>query len=169
MLHLHLQNSCFRSLTHSHSFCHVVSVSKLQDLAERGQKARSLIMEAGLPDSVRKAVEESYRALCDENNGAEVAVAVRSSATAEDLPTASFAGQQSSFLNVVGAKGVADAVLECLASVFTDRAITYRVHNEFDHMAVKVKKQQQQLMFCSKLLFFTVFRFLMIIFFKYIM
>lgn len=96
-------------------------------------------MEAGLPDSVRKAVEESYRALCAENDQAAVAVAVRSSATAEDLPTASFAGQQSSFLNVVGATGVADAVLECLASVFTDRAITYRVHNKFDHMAVKVK------------------------------
>jgi len=95
-----------------------------------------MIMEAGLPDEVRKAIEDSYGAICEE--GVEVSVAVRSSATAEDLPTASFAGQQSSFLNVVGKKEVADAVLKCLASVFTDRAITYRVHNDFDHMAVKV-------------------------------
>ena len=96
-----------------------------------------MIMETGLPDDVRKAVEESYQGMCDANSR-EVAVAVRSSATAEDLPTASFAGQQSSFLNIVGKDGVANAVLECLASVFTDRAITYRVHNKFDHMAVKV-------------------------------
>lgn len=96
-----------------------------------------MILETGLPDAVRKAVEESYQGMCDANSR-EVAVAVRSSATAEDLPTASFAGQQSSFLNVVGKDGVAKAVLECLASVFTDRAITYRVHNKFDHMAVKV-------------------------------
>jgi len=77
--------------------------------------------------------------MCDEYgvDGHDVSVAVRSSATAEDLPTASFAGQQASFLNVVGSRSVADTVLECLASVFTDRAITYRVHNHFDHMMIK--------------------------------
>ena len=115
-----------------------LAVANLEDLAERGDKARRMIVEAGLPDDVRQVVEDSYDALCEENGGVQVSVAVRSSATAEDLPTASFAGQQSSFLNVVGKERVANAVLECLASIFTDRAITYRVHNKFDHMAVKV-------------------------------
>ena len=95
-----------------------------------------MVMTAGLPPEVRKQIEESYEAMCKEH-GSTVSVAVRSSATAEDLPTASFAGQQASFLNVVGANAVADTVLECLASVFTDRAITYRVHNNFDHMQIK--------------------------------
>jgi len=93
-----------------------------------------MIIDEGLPPEVRTAIEQSYETVF---GGRQVAVAVRSSATAEDLPTASFAGQQESFLNVVGKHGVADAVLKCLASVFTDRAITYRVHNKFDHMAVK--------------------------------
>jgi phosphoenolpyruvate synthase/pyruvate phosphate dikinase len=94
-----------------------------------------MIVRAGLPPEVRDAIESSYSELCrtvaadskDTTKVPDVAVAVRSSATAEDLPTASFAGQQASFLNVVGANRVADAVLECLASVFTDRAIAYRV------------------------------------------
>lgn len=94
-----------------------------------------MIMHAGLPDNVRKDIIESYTAMS--KDGRDVSVAVRSSATAEDLPTASFAGQQASFLNVVGPNAVVDTVLECLASVFTDRAITYRVHNNFDHMMVK--------------------------------
>ena len=112
-------------------------MTNLDDLAACGRKARHMVMEVGLPATVRRSIEDSYRKLCEEANGKEVSVAVRSSATAEDLPTASFAGQQASFLNVVGAKGVTDTVLECLASVFTDRAITYRVHNNFDHMMIK--------------------------------
>jgi pyruvate,water dikinase len=112
-----------------------VDVSNLDDLADRGRQARQMIVQAGLPDEVREAVEESYRSMRD--GGRDVSVAVRSSATAEDLPTASFAGQQASFLNVVGEHEVSQTVLECLASIFTDRAIAYRVHNEFDHMQVK--------------------------------
>ena len=104
-------------------------------MADRGRQARQMIINAGLPDDTRKAIEDAYRAMCPDNQ--ECSVAVRSSATAEDLPTASFAGQQASFLNVIGASQVANTVLECLASVFTDRAITYRVHNKFDHMAIK--------------------------------
>jgi pyruvate,water dikinase len=113
------------------------AVINLKDLAARGRAARQMVLQAGLPDDVRATIEASYRAMADESPGSDVSVAVRSSATAEDLPTASFAGQQASSLNVVGADRVADAVLECLASVFTDRAISYRVHNGFDHMAVK--------------------------------
>jgi pyruvate, water dikinase len=110
-------------------------VTDLDSLAEVGRQCRQMIINAGLPDDVRKAVEESYAKLCPK--GTECSVAVRSSATAEDLPDASFAGQQASFLNIVGKRAVADAVLECFASIFTDRAITYRVHNKFDHMVVK--------------------------------
>jgi pyruvate,water dikinase len=108
----------------------------LEDLAERGKKAREMIVGEGLPPVVRRQIEDSYEQMCSEH-GRQVSVAVRSSATAEDLPTASFAGQQETFLNVVGGSQVADAVLRCLASVFTDRAITYRVHNGFDHMQIK--------------------------------
>jgi pyruvate,water dikinase len=99
-----------------------------------------MVLNAGLPDDVIQEIEDMYREMCVCNLagcGKDCAVAVRSSATAEDLPTASFAGQQASFLNVVGKNSVANTVLECLASVFTDRAIAYRVHNGFDHMAVK--------------------------------
>ena len=113
------------------------TVSNLDDLAVRGRQARHMIVQAGLPEDVRKSIEDSYKTMCKEYGVKECSVAVRSSATAEDLPTASFAGQQASFLNVVGAHSVADTVLECLASIFTDRAITYRVHNDFDHMMVK--------------------------------
>ena len=101
-------------------------------------------MNAGLPDEVIKQIEESYQAMCDEAC-CGCSVAVRSSATAEDLPTASFAGQQASFLNVSGKRNVCNAVLECLASIFTDRAIAYRVHNKFDHMQVKGAVSVQQM------------------------
>jgi len=114
---------------------HDVDVTNLDDLADRGRQARQMIVQAGLPPDVRQSIEASYEAMCEGDKS--VSVAVRSSATAEDLPTASFAGQQASFLNVIGKTSVADAVLDCLASVFTDRAITYRVHNDFDHMKVK--------------------------------
>lgn len=112
-----------------------LDVTNLEKLADVGKQCRQMIIDAGLPEDVRRAVEAAYTEMCPD--GAECSVAVRSSATAEDLPNASFAGQQASFLNVVGPSSVADAVLECFASVFTDRAITYRVHNNFDHMKVK--------------------------------
>lgn len=101
-------------------------------------------MNAGLPDEVIRQIEEGYEEMCEEAN-CGCSVAVRSSATAEDLPTASFAGQQASFLNVSGKHNVCNAVLECLASVFTDRAIAYRVHNKFDHMQVKGAVSVQQM------------------------
>ena len=119
--------------------CHmrvrIFTGSDLDALAYRGRQARHMIIQAGLPEDTRKAIENSYKAMA--LNGEDVSVAVRSSATAEDLPTASFAGQQASFLNVIGASQVANAALECLASVYTDRAITYRLSNNFAHAAVK--------------------------------
>jgi len=91
-----------------------------------------MVLSAGLPPAVRREILEFYGQL-----GKDISVAVRSSATAEDLPNASFAGQQATFLNERGGERVCQTVLECLASVFTDRAIAYRVQNGFDHMVVK--------------------------------
>ncbi|WP_284985519.1 PEP/pyruvate-binding domain-containing protein [Arthrobacter sp. fls2-241-R2A-172] len=100
----------------------------LNSLAAR---ARSVVLDAGIPGEVAEAVLAAYREL-----GEEVPVAVRSSATAEDLPGASFAGQQDTFLNVVGAEAVLDAVGRCWASLWTDRAVSYRTTNGVDHSSV---------------------------------
>ena len=113
-----------RHLVSSHTLTFSPAVTNLDDLAERGRQARQMIIHAGLPPDISQTIEESYRKLCNNSQcetgeTCNVSVAVRSSATAEDLPTASFAGQQASFLNVVGSHSVADTVLECLASVFT--------------------------------------------------
>ena len=107
----------------------------LGDLAERGRRARDAVLAAPLPGELRREIAEAYGALCTAA-GREVEVAVRSSATAEDLPEASFAGQQESFLNVRGGRAVEEACHHCLASLFTDRAISYRVDKGFDHFAV---------------------------------
>ncbi|MGW3343351.1 PEP/pyruvate-binding domain-containing protein [Nonomuraea rubra] len=99
-------------------------------LAER---ARRHLMEAPVPDAVREEIVKAYEAL-----GHDVPVAVRSSATAEDLPFASFAGQQDTFLNVVGTQAVLLAVRKCWASLWTDRAVAYRESNGIDHAAVRL-------------------------------
>jgi pyruvate,water dikinase len=104
-------------------------------LAERGAAARQLVYEAAGNAHLRAEIAAAYRAL-EEKCGANVAVAVRSSATAEDLPTASFAGQHESFLNVRGEADLIEACRRCFASIFTDRAIVYRIDNGFDHFRV---------------------------------
>ena len=104
-------------------------------LATAAAEARSIVHAATGTDQVRALLAESYRRLEDEY-GAGVAVAVRSSATAEDLPTASFAGQHESFLNVHGLDELVEACRQCFASVFTDRAIVYRNENGFDHLKI---------------------------------
>nr|WP_299360131.1 phosphoenolpyruvate synthase [uncultured Paracoccus sp.] len=95
-------------------------------LAEAGRTIRSAIQEAGWPEDARQAILESYRELARRTGVSEPSVAVRSSATAEDLPDASFAGQQETFLNVRGEAALLDACRRCYASLYTDRAITYR-------------------------------------------
>jgi pyruvate,water dikinase len=107
----------------------------LPDLAERGRRLREAILTTPLPDELRQEILAAYGTLCQEY-GPETDTAVRSSATAEDLPTASFAGQQESFLNVRGERALMDACRQCIASLFTDRAISYRVDRGFDHFAV---------------------------------
>jgi len=107
----------------------------IQNLSERGEKVRSLIYNAPLPDDLRKAIVDSYHKLCEEYEE-NTDVAVRSSATAEDLPDASFAGQQETFLNIKGEENLIDACKKCLASLFTNRAISYREDKGFDHMSI---------------------------------
>ena len=100
------------------------------------RKIRELISRAQFPAAMAEAITAAYRRLCERAHQAELDVAVRSSATAEDLPDASFAGQQESFLNIRGEKHLLDAVRWCFASLFTDRAIVYRENHGFDHMKV---------------------------------
>ncbi|GAA2753957.1 phosphoenolpyruvate synthase [Amnibacterium kyonggiense] len=104
-------------------------------LRERAAAARRLVYEAGLPEDVAAGVLEGYRALQREYGDA-VRLAVRSSATAEDLPDVSFAGQHESYLDVRGDDALLDAVRRCFASLFTDRAIHYRFDRGFDHFSV---------------------------------
>ena len=107
----------------------------IENLKERGRKVRDLIYGAELPADLREAILVAYRKLCEEY-GPNTDVAVRSSATAEDLPDASFAGQQETYLNIQGEEALIEACKRCFASLFTDRAISYRVDKGFDHMSV---------------------------------
>ncbi|MGF2953391.1 PEP/pyruvate-binding domain-containing protein, partial [Mycobacterium sp. THU-M116] len=95
-------------------------------LARKGKRAREIVYGAGLPADLAGEILDAYRRLQDEY-GETVSLAVRSSATAEDLPTASFAGQQDTYLNITGAESLLDACRRCFASLFTDRAIHYRI------------------------------------------
>jgi pyruvate, water dikinase len=106
-------------------------------LARNGKRAREIVYGAGLPDDLAAEISDAYRVLQDEY-GEEVSLAVRSSATAEDLPTASFAGQQETYLNIKGRESLLDACRRCFASLFTDRAIHYRIDQGFDHFKVSL-------------------------------
>lgn len=114
--------------------------SDLEGLATLAARAREAVLDAGVPADVEGAVRSAYSAL-----GPEAPVAVRSSATAEDLPFASFAGQQDTYLNVVGAEAVLQAVRKCWASLWTDRAVSYRSSNGIDHAAVTLAVVVQQM------------------------
>ncbi len=104
-------------------------------LARKGKRAREIVYGAGLPDDLAAEIVDAYRMLQQEY-GEDVSLAVRSSATAEDLPTASFAGQQETYLNVKGRESLLDACRRCFASLFTDRAIHYRIDQGFDHFKI---------------------------------
>ncbi|RME81247.1 MAG: phosphoenolpyruvate synthase, partial [Zetaproteobacteria bacterium] len=107
-------------------------------LARTAARAREIVYEAGLPEDVRAEILAAYAALSRSYGEEDLAVAVRSSATAEDLPEASFAGQQDSYLNVQGPTQLLETVLRCFTSLFTDRAIHYRIDHGFDHMKVAI-------------------------------
>ncbi len=112
-----------------------LDVEDVKNLQQRGKKARALIMNTPFPVELERAIAISYETLCY-LYGEDIDVAVRSSATAEDLPDASFAGQQETYLNIHGIKSVLKAVHKCFASIFTDRAISYRTTRNFDHFDV---------------------------------
>ena len=120
-------------------------------LAEAGKEVRGWITEQGFPDGLEDEIREAFAKLVEEFDGqsdsaqGEPSFAVRSSATAEDLPDASFAGQQETFLNVTGIDAVLRAVLEVYASLYNDRAIAYRVHHGFEHADVGISAGVQRM------------------------
>ena len=110
-----------------------LDVEDVPALNAAGAEIRGWVIDAPLQPQLDADIRTAYAQLCQENGGIEIAVAVRSSATAEDLPDASFAGQQETFLNVTGADDVVRKVKEVFASLYNDRAIAYRVHHGFKH------------------------------------
>ncbi len=124
-----------------------LDVEDMTNLRDRGREARALVLSTPFPDDLQMAIAMSYQKLCDceISCGKEADVAVRSSATAEDLPDASFAGQQETYLNVYGANEVVEACHRCFASLFTDRAISYRTINGFDHFDVALSVGVQKM------------------------
>ncbi|MCD6384083.1 MAG: phosphoenolpyruvate synthase [Thermoplasmata archaeon] len=113
-----------------------LNTKDIENLKERGRQVRQLILSSDLPEDLEKEIVESYRRLSEKYSTDNVDVAVRSSATAEDLPDASFAGQQETYLNIRGEEALLQAVKKCFASLFTDRAISYREDKGFDHFSV---------------------------------
>ncbi len=133
-----------------------LDTSNVEDLAKRGHEARHAILEAELPADLKNAIVTAYQKLCSVY-GPNTDVAVRSSATAEDLPTASFAGQQETYLNIRGATQLLDACKKCYASLFTNRAISYRVDKDFDHfkvaLSIGIQKMVRSDLACSGVMF----------------
>ncbi|MBN2422343.1 phosphoenolpyruvate synthase [Candidatus Woesearchaeota archaeon] len=113
-----------------------LDTSNMKNLSEKGHAVRKLIRETELPPDLSAQIIEQYHNLCNAYNMENVDVAVRSSATAEDLPDASFAGQQETYLNITGEKQLIEACKNCFASLFTNRAISYREDKGFDHFSV---------------------------------
>ena len=128
----------------------------LRNLQERGGKVRNIIRNLEFPPELKDAIIDNYKNL-EKQYGENVDVAVRSSATAEDLPDASFAGQQDTYLNVHGYEEVIDSCKKCFASLFTNRAISYRVDKGFDHfsiaLSIGVQKMVRSDLACSGVMF----------------
>ncbi len=142
-----------------------LDVENLDNLQQKGKQARSLILNTPFPDELRDAISNAYFKLCErygpinlwckdvdpENQekhkeiSCDMDVAVRSSATAEDLPDASFAGQQETYLNIHGVKNVIESCHKCFASIFTDRAISYRTIKGFDHFDIALSVGVQKM------------------------
>jgi pyruvate, water dikinase len=121
-----------------------LDVENVESLQQCGNQARSLMLKTPFPADLAQEIATAYQTLCEEY-GTDTDVAVRSSATAEDLPDASFAGQQETYLNVQGLRGLLEACHKCFASVFTDRAIYYRQQRDFDHFEVALSVGVQKM------------------------
>lgn len=130
--------------------------NNLKELRKRGRYIRELILSVELPEELKKEISDAYKKL-EEIYGKNVDVAVRSSGTAEDLPTASFAGQYDTYLNVRGEKQLMEAITKCYASLFTDRAISYREDHGFSHLdiylSIGVQKMVRADLACSGVIF----------------
>jgi len=133
-----------------------LNVSNMKNLAERGLRVRETILQAEFPEELNEAIIEAYGRLC-KRYGKDADVAVRSSATAEDLPDASFAGQQETYLNIRGNRQLLEACKRCFASLFTNRAISYRQQKGFDHLqvglSIGVQKMVRSDKACSGVMF----------------
>jgi len=133
-----------------------LNTKNLTDLARRGKLIREAIKSAGMPENLKKQIIENYR-LMEKEYGVNPDVAVRSSATAEDVPEASFAGQHETFLNIRGEQNLLNAVRACFASLFTNRAISYRTDKGFNHfkvaLSVGVQKMVRSDLACSGVIF----------------
>jgi pyruvate, water dikinase len=122
-----------------------LDINNLEKLAEKGSYLRKLIKNAEIPEDLEKQIIDAYYKLSKQENAKEIDVAVRSSATAEDLEDASFAGQQETYLNIRGPEDLLDACRKCFASLFTNRAIAYRVEKKFDHTKVALSITVQKM------------------------
>ncbi|OVE74596.1 phosphoenolpyruvate synthase [archaeon D22] len=133
-----------------------LDTSDMENLATRGHKVRETIRNAEFPQELKDVIVESYNNMCQQY-GEHTDVAVRSSATAEDLPDASFAGQQETYLNIRGPEQLIEACKKCFASLFTNRAISYRVDKDFDHfsigLSIGVQKMVRSDKACSGVMF----------------
>lgn len=122
-----------------------LDIHNIDDLRKKGAQIRSIFLNAKFPEDFENEIKQGYKELSEICGHKNLVVAVRSSATAEDLPNASFAGQQETYLNIEGEHSVLTAVKECIASLFTDRAIVYREENGFEHMKVALSVGVQQM------------------------
>ena len=124
-----------------------LDTNKISDLKRRGKKVREIILSGQFPEDLEKEIIESYKKLAKfyKTSALTLDVAVRSSATAEDLPDASFAGQQESYLNIQGEYALLESCKRCMASLFTDRAISYRVDKKFDHFKIALSITVQKM------------------------
>jgi len=121
-----------------------LDVNNVRSLQKIGKLSRSLILKGNFPKDLEEEIRKNYRVL-EQEYGKNLSVAVRSSATAEDLPTASFAGMHESFLNITGEENLLLAVKKCIASLFNDRAISYRMGKGFDHFKIALSVGVQKM------------------------
>ncbi|MFN1512352.1 phosphoenolpyruvate synthase [Vibrio owensii] len=131
-----------------HQLLDELDVEDVEALRKTGATIRQWVLEAPFPADLEQDIRDNYKELTD--NNPEISVAVRSSATAEDLPDASFAGQQETFLNVKGIDAVLEATKHVYASLFNDRAISYRVHQGFNHRGISLSAGIQRMVRSDK-------------------
>jgi phosphoenolpyruvate synthase/pyruvate phosphate dikinase len=120
----------------------ILKADNRKGISEASAKIRKLIGETAMPENIANEISRHVEQMGEKNG-----YAVRSSATAEDLPTASFAGQQDTYLNIIGKKDILECISRCWASLFTDRAVIYRIQNGFDHRKVYLSVVIQKMIF----------------------